>query len=115
VLLVLMGPIGLVLVGFLSYLGFLGFVVVRTGRTDGLRDVAEAVKAYRGVLSLLGRSAHRDLPPSGEYDSSPRGLAAATSPSPDARRPGTRGHQTGTLPHCARAPETRRPRHPRGR
>lgn len=67
-LLILMCPICLALIGFLSYLGFLGFVVVRTGRTDGLRDVAEAVKAYRGVLSVLGKPVEHDVPRTREHE-----------------------------------------------
>lgn len=41
-----------VLVAFLALLCFCTFVVCRTGGTSGLRDVAVAVRAFRGVLSL---------------------------------------------------------------
>jgi len=41
-----------VLVGFLAFLALCAFVVVRTGDTAGLRDVAVAVRAFRGALSL---------------------------------------------------------------
>jgi hypothetical protein len=32
---------------FVTYLIFLGFVIVRTGGTSGLRDVAAAIRAFR--------------------------------------------------------------------
>jgi hypothetical protein len=43
-----------VLVAFLSFLVFCAFVVVRTGNTSGLKDVAVAVRAFRGVLTFRG-------------------------------------------------------------
>ena len=45
-----------VLVGFISFLAFCAFVVVRTGTTAGLRDVAVAIRAFRGVLSVRAKS-----------------------------------------------------------
>jgi hypothetical protein len=39
---------------FVAYLVFLRFVINKTGTTDGLRDVAEAMQAYR--VPLLSRS-----------------------------------------------------------
>ena len=50
---VILGLAGMVFLEFLAYLGFLAFVVVRTGQTSGLRDVAAAMKAYRGPLGAL--------------------------------------------------------------
>jgi hypothetical protein len=47
---VILGLAGMVLVEFLAYLGFLAFIVLRTGQTSGLRDVAAAMKAYRGFV-----------------------------------------------------------------
>jgi hypothetical protein len=38
---------------FVSFLAFCAFVVVRTGGTAGLRDVAVAVRAYASVASSL--------------------------------------------------------------
>jgi hypothetical protein len=52
---IVLGLAGIVLLGFLAYLALLAFVVVRTGQTSGLRDVAIAIKAYRGVLGVLTR------------------------------------------------------------
>ncbi|MBU2669619.1 hypothetical protein KOI35_39525 [Actinoplanes bogorensis] len=46
----------IVLVGFIAYLGLLAFVVTRTGDTRGLRDVALAVRAYRGVLAIVAKN-----------------------------------------------------------
>jgi hypothetical protein len=43
---------------FVAYLLFLAFVIRRTGTTDGLSDVAKAIKAYR--VPLLG--GHRVSP-----------------------------------------------------
>jgi hypothetical protein len=40
------------LVAFVCYLGFCMFVVVRTGDTAGLRDVAVAVRAFASVATL---------------------------------------------------------------
>jgi hypothetical protein len=45
-------PVVAVFLAFLFFLVFCAFVVVRTGGTSGLRDVAVAVRAFRGVLSL---------------------------------------------------------------
>ena len=39
---------------FVSYLLFLRFVIVRTGSTDGLSDVAKAIAAYRVPLPTRG-------------------------------------------------------------
>lgn len=52
---IVLGLAAMVLLGFLAYLAFLAFVVVRTGDTSGLQDVAIAIKAYRGVLGVLTR------------------------------------------------------------
>lgn len=41
-----------VLLAFLAFLCFCSFVIIRTGGTAGLRDVAVAIRAFRGVLSL---------------------------------------------------------------
>lgn len=45
-----------VLVGFISFLIFCAFVILRTGSTAGLRDVAVAIRAFRGALSARTRS-----------------------------------------------------------
>ncbi|BBY49898.1 hypothetical protein MARA_33660 [Mycolicibacterium arabiense] len=39
---------------FLAYLVFLAFVVLKTGSTEGLKDVATAMRAYR--VPLLSRT-----------------------------------------------------------
>jgi hypothetical protein len=44
------------LVGFALFLIFCAFVVVRTGGTAGLRDVAVAVRAFASVWSLGSRN-----------------------------------------------------------
>lgn len=44
-----------VLVGFLSFLVFCAYVVRHTGGTAGLRDVAIAVRAFRGALTLRAK------------------------------------------------------------
>ena len=44
-----------VLVGFLALLVFCAYVVSRTGTTAGLWDVAVAVRAYRGALTLRAK------------------------------------------------------------
>ena len=45
-----MSGVGATLIGFVCFLLFCVFVVVRTGGTSGLRDVAVAMRAY----SLIG-------------------------------------------------------------
>jgi len=48
-----------VVLEFLAYLVFLGFVIVRTGSTEGLPDVASAIKAFgssRARWSAMGNS-----------------------------------------------------------
>ncbi|CAL8976284.1 hypothetical protein CELL_02271 [Cellulomonas sp. T2.31MG-18] len=45
---------------FLAYLLFLRFVINKTGETDGLKDVARAMDAYR--VPLVTRSRRRTLP-----------------------------------------------------
>jgi hypothetical protein len=42
-----------VVVGFVCFLLFCAFVVVRTGSTAGLRDVAIAVRAFASVSSSM--------------------------------------------------------------
>lgn len=42
-----------VVVGFVCFLLFCAFVVVRTGGTAGLRDVAIAVRAFASVSSSM--------------------------------------------------------------
>ncbi len=39
---------------FLAYLVFMSFVVIKTGGTEGLKDVATAMRAYR--VPLLSRT-----------------------------------------------------------
>ena len=46
---VVLGGAIVVLVGFIFYLRFCAFIVVRTGGTTGLRDVAVAMRAF-GVI-----------------------------------------------------------------
>lgn len=47
---------------FLAYLVFLAYVVTKTGSTEGLKDVATAMRAYR--VPLLSRTGKR--PPTTE-------------------------------------------------
>jgi hypothetical protein len=52
------------LVGFVFYLFFCAFVIVRTGSTAGLRDVAVAIRAFAAMchltpLSRRGTSSRR--------------------------------------------------------
>ena len=57
------------LIGFISYLAFCAFVVVRTGSTAGLRDVAIAIRAFASIGNLGSRSrlgGPRPLPPPAE-------------------------------------------------
>jgi hypothetical protein len=57
--------VGLVLIGtalvaaacFFGYLLFLRFVIIRTGSTDGLSDVAKAISAYK--IPLPSRQSRR--------------------------------------------------------
>jgi hypothetical protein len=51
---VVLGGAAIVLAGFVFFLIFCAFVVVRTGDTAGLRDVAVAVRAFASVGSLSG-------------------------------------------------------------
>jgi hypothetical protein len=46
---------------FLAYLMFMAFVVVKTGGTEGLKDVATAMRAYR--VPLLGRTGRNGTGP----------------------------------------------------
>jgi len=48
---------GMAAICFLAYLTFLGFVIIKTGGTNGLSDVAKAIRAYK--VPLLGRSERR--------------------------------------------------------
>lgn len=48
---------------FLAYLMFMAFVVVKTGSTEGLRDVATAMRAYK--VPLLSRNGKRPTSESG--------------------------------------------------
>jgi hypothetical protein len=52
---VVLGGAAIVLAGFVFFLIFCAFVVVRTGDTAGLRDVAVAVRAFASVGSLSHR------------------------------------------------------------
>ena len=58
------------LVGFTLYLVFCAFVVIRTGGTAGLRDVAVAIRAFASIESLSSRSRLRSIvpPPATESD-----------------------------------------------
>jgi hypothetical protein len=49
------------LVGFALFLIFCAFVVVRTGGTTGLRDVAVAVRAFASVWSPGSRNRLRSI------------------------------------------------------
>jgi hypothetical protein len=49
------------LIGFAMFLIFCAFVVVRTGSTAGLRDVAVAVRAFASVWSLASRNRLRSI------------------------------------------------------
>lgn len=49
---VVLGGAIVVLVGFLFFLCFCTFIVIRTGGTAGLRDVAVAMRAF-GVIGTL--------------------------------------------------------------
>ncbi|WP_319435433.1 hypothetical protein [Mycobacterium sp. RTGN5] len=42
---------------FVAYLVLMAFVVIRTGSTEGLKDVATAMRAYK--VPLLGRTGKR--------------------------------------------------------
>ncbi len=56
VLAVVLGSAAVALVGFVFYLIFCAFVVVRTGDTACLHDVAEAIRAFASLASLSPRS-----------------------------------------------------------
>jgi hypothetical protein len=45
---------------FLAYLVFMAFVVIKTGGTEGLKDVATAMRAYR--VPLLSRTGKKPTP-----------------------------------------------------
>ena len=49
----IVGCAGIAAICFLAYLCLLWMTVVKTGTTDGLRDVATAMRAYR--LPISGR------------------------------------------------------------
>ncbi len=53
---VVLGSAAIALVGFALYLAFCAFVVVRTGSTEGLRDVAVAILAFAWIGHLGSRS-----------------------------------------------------------
>lgn len=55
VLAAVLGSAAIALVGFALYLAFCAFVIVRTGGTSGLRDVADAIRAFASVGSLSSR------------------------------------------------------------
>ncbi|ANW66679.1 hypothetical protein BCA37_26680 [Mycobacterium sp. djl-10] len=42
---------------FLAYLVFMAFVVIKTGGTEGLKDVATAMRAYK--VPLLSRTSKK--------------------------------------------------------
>jgi hypothetical protein len=63
VVVAVLGSAAIALAGFVSYLAFCAFVVKRTGGTSGLRDVAEAVRAFAAVGSLSPRSHLRSTAP----------------------------------------------------
>jgi len=63
VVVVVLGSAAIALAGFVSYLAFCAFVVKHTGGTSGLRDVAEAVRAFATVGSLSPRSRLRSTAP----------------------------------------------------
>ena len=44
---------------FVAYLLFLVFVILRTGSTDGLRDVATAMNAYKPPLVSWSKKAEK--------------------------------------------------------
>ena|ERR1700722_1366003 len=48
----ILGGAASTLVAFALYLAFCVFVVIRTGGTSGLRDVAIAIRAFAGLRSL---------------------------------------------------------------
>jgi hypothetical protein len=58
-----LGSAAIALVGFALYLAFCAFVVIRTNDTKGLRDVAEAVRAFASVGSLTSRLRPPAFPP----------------------------------------------------
>ena len=58
-----LGSAAIALAGFVFYLAFCAFVVIRTGGTSGLRDVAEAMRAFASVGSLGPRSRPRPTAP----------------------------------------------------
>jgi hypothetical protein len=51
--LVVIASAAMALIGFVCFLIFCTFVVIRTGGTAGLRDVAVAVRAYASVGTTL--------------------------------------------------------------
>lgn len=65
-----LGSAAIALVGFALYLVFCAFVVIRTGGTAGLRDVAVAIRAFASIESLNSRSRLRSIapPPATESD-----------------------------------------------
>ena len=79
-----LGSAAIVLLGFALYLAFCAFVVVRTGGTSGLRDVAVAVRAFASVGSLSSRYRQIPRPPPhpAELDQT-----AAPEPGPPAPAP----------------------------
>ncbi|HEU5268616.1 MAG TPA: hypothetical protein VFU36_01740 [Jatrophihabitans sp.] len=49
-----------IVICFISFLVFLGFVLVRTGSTEGFRDVAVAVHAFADLLRGRNRMGRAD-------------------------------------------------------
>jgi hypothetical protein len=52
VVVAILGSAAITLVGFVTYLAFCAFVVICTGGTSGLQDVAEAIRAFASIGSL---------------------------------------------------------------
>jgi hypothetical protein len=62
VLAVVLGGPALVLVAFCFYLIFCTFVVIHTGDTKGLRDVATAMRAFGAIGTFRSLRRSRRLP-----------------------------------------------------
>jgi hypothetical protein len=56
--LVVIAGAAMALIGFVCFLIFCTFVVIRTGDTAGLRDVAIAVRAFASVGTTLRTGLH---------------------------------------------------------
>jgi hypothetical protein len=59
ILAVTLGSVAAALLGFALYLAFCAFIVIRTGGTSGLRDVAVAIRAFASVANMNSRSSLR--------------------------------------------------------